>query len=252
MGTIVNHQAKSLRTLNLSGSLCILVLAPHPDDFDAIGVTMRYFKENGNPIYVAVATSGASGVEDSFCSPPSRDVKTKIREKEQRKSCDYFELSNDHLVFLRLEEDENGHILDNANNLNCMRRHLMDKRPTLVFLPHWHDTNLSHQNVYKLFCKAERDAEFPIAAFLNRDPKTINMRYDIYCDFGEKEAAWKGRLLRFHRSQHQRNMNQRGHGMDERILRIDRESAEACSINMPYAEVFELEFFGATNFEEIL
>jgi hypothetical protein len=40
--------------------------------------------------------------------------------------------------------------------------------------------------------------------------------------------------------------------MDERILRTDRQSARACSLEMPYAEVFELEFFGGENLEDIL
>ena len=40
--------------------------------------------------------------------------------------------------------------------------------------------------------------------------------------------------------------------MDERILRVDRQSAEACSVGAPYAEVFELEFFGASEFGDIL
>jgi len=38
------------------------------------------------------------------------------------------------------------------------------------------------------------------------------MRCDAYLEYGEESAEWKGELLRFHRSQHQRNLNQRGHG----------------------------------------
>jgi LmbE family N-acetylglucosaminyl deacetylase len=37
-------------------TLNLVVLAPHPDDFDAIGATMKYFHGNGNRIDVAVAT----------------------------------------------------------------------------------------------------------------------------------------------------------------------------------------------------
>jgi hypothetical protein len=69
--------------------------------------------------------------------------------------------------------------------------------------------------------------------------------------YGPEEAAWKGELLRFHRSQHQRNLNHRGHGFDDRILRMDRQSAEACSLDVPYAEAFELEFYGAKGFSDI-
>jgi hypothetical protein len=78
------------------------------------------------------------------------------------------------------------------------------------------------------------------------------MRYDVYMQFGEKEALWKGELLRFHRSQQQRNLNQRGYGMDDRILQMDRESAKSCLLEMPYAEVFELEFYRAKTLEDIL
>ena len=44
----------------------VLVLAPHPDDFDAIGVTLQYLHKQGNPIYLAVLSGSASGVLDSF------------------------------------------------------------------------------------------------------------------------------------------------------------------------------------------
>ncbi|MBP1768990.1 MAG: hypothetical protein H6P98_3105, partial [Candidatus Aminicenantes bacterium] len=66
------------------------VLAPHPDDFDAAGVTLRLFQRNGNRVSLAVLTSGASGVEDGFCSPPARAEKARIRENEQRASCRFF------------------------------------------------------------------------------------------------------------------------------------------------------------------
>jgi hypothetical protein len=32
--------------------------------------------------------------------------------------------------------------------------------------------------------------------------------------------------------------------MDERILRVDRENAALCSLDVEYAEVFELEHYG--------
>jgi hypothetical protein len=43
----------------------------------------------------------------------------------------------------------------------------------------------------------------------------------------------------------QRNLNRRGYGFDERILRMDRQCAKAFSVGAPYAEVFGLELFGA-------
>ncbi|MEA3440022.1 MAG: PIG-L family deacetylase, partial [Chloroflexota bacterium] len=230
----------------------VLTLAPHPDDFDAIGATMRFFWENGNPLYLAVATSGASGVEDSFCSPPTTEAKAILREQEQMESCQFFGLPERHLAFLRLEEDDAGHPLANEFNNGLIRKYFLDLRPAIVFLPHGNDTNLGHQRIYGMFRQVAQESGYALVAFLNRDPKTVGMRCDVYLGYGEGTATWKGELLRFHRSQHQRNQNQRGHGMDERILKVDRRSAELCSLNAPYAEVFELELFGVNELDDFL
>jgi LmbE family N-acetylglucosaminyl deacetylase len=238
--------------LAISRALRVLVLAPHPDDLDAIGVTARFLLENGNPLHVVVATAGASGVEDAFCSPSTVEVKAKLREGEQRASCQFLGLPETQLTFLRLEEDETGQPAQNGTNVDCVRQQLLGRQPALVFLPHGHDTNLGHQRVHAMFRQVAQGAGYPLVAFLNRDPKTIQMRCDVYLGFGETAAAWKAELLRFHQSQHQRNLNQRGYGFDERILGMNRHSAEACSAGAPYAEVFELEFYGASGFEDLL
>ncbi|MGD8520422.1 MAG: PIG-L family deacetylase [Desulfobacterales bacterium] len=244
--------ARSLHSVKFPKPVSLLVLAPHPDDFDAIGITMRFFQQNGNPIQLAVATTGASGVQDSFCAQPTLQLKSEIRELEQRDSCRFFGLPDSNLTFLRLEEDKDGRLSKNDVNLHRVNAQLKALSPKMVFLPHWNDSNLTHQRVYDIFKKLAREGGYSLVAFLNRDPKTIEMRNDIYTEFDEKEAAWKAKLLRFHRSQQQRNLDQRGYGMDERILRTDRQSARACSLEMPYAEVFELEFFGGENLEDIL
>ena len=166
-------------------------------------------------------------------------------------SCQFFGLPTGHLAFLHLEEDETGQPLETQANTDRLRQHFLSKRPALVFLPHGHDTNAGHRRVYVMFRQLAQEARYPLVAFLNRDPKTIRMRCDVYTGFGEEEAAWKARLLRFHRSQHQRNLDQRGYGMDERILRVDRQSAAACPGRAPYAEVFELEFFQAEKLKDL-
>jgi LmbE family N-acetylglucosaminyl deacetylase len=233
-----------LHSLQVSKELGILVLAPHPDDFDEIAITMRFFRDNGNPIYVAVLSSGASGVEDRFCSPPTRKAKGEIREKEQRNSCHFFGLSESYLGFLRLEEDHAGNIVLNDANVQRVRDHFLTIRPDFVFLPHGSDTNIDHQRAYAMFRRIATEADYSITVFLNRDPKTISMRHDVYTVFGEKDAEWKGRLIRFHESQQQRNLNTRNHGLDERILRLNRGVAkENLQLDM-YAEAFEIEFFG--------
>jgi LmbE family N-acetylglucosaminyl deacetylase len=244
METTLSGNPVPLRSLSLPNTDPVLVLAPHPDDFDAIGITMRLLWEKGHPVHVVVATSGASGVEDSFCSPPTAEAKARLREDEQRASCRFFGLPASHLAFLRLQEDESGHPVKSPANVDKVRQHLLDKEPALVFLPHGHDSNAGHRRVHAMLRQVAQAVHFPLTAFLNRDPKTIRMRCDVYLEYGKDEAAWKGQLLRFHRSQQQRNLNHRGYGFDERILNMDRQSARALSVGAPYAEVFELELFG--------
>lgn len=223
--------------------LRLLVLAPHPDDFDEIGVTLKFFRDNGNPIFVSVLSSGAGGVEDEFCPSASVNKKAAVREQEQRESCKFFGLPDTHLEFHRLVEDRDGHILDNAHNFKRIRHCVNEIRPALVFLPHGNDTNMDHRLTYEMFTRVAVKTEFPLAAFLNRDPKTINMRYDFYTPFGPDEAEWKAVLLRFHVSQQARNLNTRSMGFDERILEVNRQVACECPGNPEYAEAFEYSFW---------
>jgi len=151
-----DRNSLSLKDITISRALRLLVLAPHPDDFDIIGITMRHFQKNGNPIDIVVATSGASGVEDAFCTPPSPEIKMAIREEEQRASCRFFGLPQSQLSFLRLDEDEKGHPLQSRNNIDCILRHVIDRRPDLVFLPHGNDTNFGHQRIYSISNSKEK------------------------------------------------------------------------------------------------
>jgi len=233
----------SLLDITFPNNLRILSFAPHPDDFDDIGVTMRYFKENGNPIYVCVISSGAGGVDDSFCSPPTLLEKRSIREGEQRDSFRFFGLPEDHLKFLRLREDRLGHPVDTKDNFEKTKDFFMCVKPDLVFLPHGNDTNSGHQRAFKVFKKIVFQAGYPITALLNRDPKTIDMKIDIYTPFGERESEWKRKLLRFHKSQQQRNLIKKGSGFDVRILNVNRQTAKEIDKEILYAEAFELCFF---------
>ena len=233
-----------LNTMRFPKELRILVLAPHPDDFDEIGVTMRFFRDNGNPIYVVVVSSSASGVADNFCDPPTRQNKSAIREEEQRRSCRFFGLPQSRLTFLRCHEDEAGHPAESQENLERIKQCLLEEQWDMVFLPHGNDTNLGHRRTYSMFQKIVSQTDRPITALLNRDPKTISMRYDLLTPFGTSEALWKARLLRFHESQHQRNLSTRHQGIDDRILGVNRETASRFLTDAVYAEAFELEFWG--------
>lgn len=226
-----------------SAELRVLVLAPHPDDFDVIGVTMRRFRENGNRIDVAVLTSGASGVEDGFQPNLTNASKAAIREAEQRASCQFFGLPQDRLTFLRLQEDAEGHLEASEPNLERLRAFWLAHPADVVFLPHRNDTNAAHRRTDALFRQVVVAHPRPLAALFNRDPKTLAMRDDVMTLFAEAEAEWKGRLLRFHQTQHQRNLRTRGHGIDERILRVNRQTAARLKVPAEYAESFELELF---------
>jgi hypothetical protein len=220
--------------------LSVLVLAPHPDDFDSIAISLRFFHERGAAIRLAVLSSSASGVEDTYSRPPSAAVKAAIREAEQRASCRMFGLQEAAIEFLRTAEDRWGQPVDSEENFALVGRCLERCRPGLVFLPHGNDTNAGHRLTFGLLRRNAAGLDWGITALLNRDPKTIAMRTDLYTFFGEAGAAWKGTLLRCHDSQQRRNLNTRGYGFDERILRVNREAAREVPGRGEYAEVFEI------------
>jgi len=233
----------SIRTVDFSPLLKILSLGPHPDDFDAIGVTMRFFIDNGNRIHVGVLRT-SSGVEDSYLSPATPEMKAALRDEEQRRSCRFFGLPEECLTFIDLEQDEEAQPTDTPNNLNRLRDFIGFLEPDFVFLPHGNDTNNGHRVTYAMFRRIADDADYPMAAFLNKDPKTIHMRIDCYTAFAEEEALWKRQMLRFHDSQHQRNLHTRNQGFDERILSMDKQTAQELGVDQPYAEAFEIERYG--------
>jgi LmbE family N-acetylglucosaminyl deacetylase len=230
----------SLEDLPWPRRMCILVLAPHPDDFDAIAITLRFFHERGDSVQLCVLSSSASGVEDSFAGQPSAVAKAAIRENEQQTSCRLFGLPDEALVFLRLPEDEAGDPRDDIANYATVRAHVRVLMPELLFLPHGNDPNPGHRLAFQMLRRLAVESELPFVAFLNRDPKTLHMRSDLYSFFGEESARWKAALLRCHLSQQQRNLNTRGYGFDERILRVNRQAAAEIPGKDVYAEVFEV------------
>lgn len=217
----------------------VVVLAPHPDDFDAIALTLHALHERGATIHLAVLTTGVSGVEDVYPGADSNDAKRRIREAEQRASCRLFGLDEAALTFLRLVEDERGHQRDDAENRWRVRDYLLARRPDLAFMPHGHDTNVAHQRTWSMFRDIVLEEGLEVVALLNRDAKTVAMRTDVYFDFDAAAAAWKATLLRAHDSQHARNLRTRGHGFDERVLEVNRRIAGDLGLAAPFAEAFE-------------
>lgn len=238
-----NQRPVLLTGLSLPLHMCVAVLAPHPDDFDAIAVAIRYLAEQGHDIHVAVLTTGANGIEEGWNGTSGTESKAAIREAEQRESCAFFGLPPDRLTFLRLWEANNNPSTDEID-YKKLQSYVRSKSPDLVFLPHGNDSNHTHRRTYATFASIARSERRRIYACLSLDAKTESMRPDIYMYFGEQEAAWKAQLLRHHRSQQERNIRTRGYGFDERVLNLNRASAKNVEGHMPYAEVFELEIFG--------
>jgi len=237
----------TVTNLRLPPAMRIAVLAPHPDDFDAIGVTLRWFQSRGHRLDVGVLTTGASGVEDVYRGAVAADVKRDIREAEQRTSCRFFGLPDNQVTFLRLLEDDTGHLAPCPANLERLRSFFEALAPQITFLPHGNDSNPDHQRTAAFFREIARACASPVVACFNRDPKTVAMRTDLFIGFDDNDARWKGELLRCHESQHQRNLNTRGYGFDERILRVNRRIAAELGGTWPYAESFEVECLGGSH-----
>jgi LmbE family N-acetylglucosaminyl deacetylase len=228
--------------LPLGGRLA--VLAPHPDDFDAIAVTLQRFARSEWDIHVAVLTTGASGVEDAYHGATTAQDKAALREAEQRASCAAFGLPSENLYFLRLDEDENGHQREGEINRLRLARFLATVGPHCVFMPHGEDSNTAHRRTWSMFEAIARDEGLQVWAWLNRDAKTLAMREDVYTLFGAEEAEWKARLLRLHDSQQSRNLRTRGAGFDTRVLEVNRAAAREAGLDGVLAEVFELRRVG--------
>jgi LmbE family N-acetylglucosaminyl deacetylase len=231
--------------------LTVLVLAPHPDDFDAIACTLRHLHGQGHVLHLAVLTTGASGVEDGFAGARDDATKAALREDEQRASCAFFGLPPERLHFLRLWGRVPGADADGAaagerdEDLQRLRQWIAARPAELLFMPHGNDSNRTHRRTYESVCAIAQQLGLQAWAFLNRDAKTLGMRVDVVHAFGKDEAAWKAQLLRCHASQQERNLRTRGSGFDERVLEVNRRAARELGLPQPYAEAFELMRLGA-------
>ncbi len=233
---------QAIREGLIPNDLRLLVVGPHPDDFDAIGVTLKFLAENGNPLHVAVIRTG-SGVEDAYMPGSSLAQKTDLRDEEQRNSARFFGLPEPSLSLLSLKKDAQDQLQEEAENFHVLMEVVADKRPDAIFLPHGNDTNNGHRVTCALIRQVAARLGRPVVLFLNRDTKTVGMRTDLYMPFGAEMALWKAELLRFHDTQQQRNLATRGHGFDERVLALNAQIARELNIDAPYAEAFELEFY---------
>lgn len=233
---------RDLRQLSWPSDLKILVLAPHPDDFDAIGVTLKFFHDLGLEIFAAVSVTG-SGIDEAYGAGMTLVDKQNLRIREQQDSMRYFGLPQNRVSFLYLNNEADDQLAEDSDNKAQLTRLVRQLKPDLLFSPHGNDTNRAHRAMYALVSQIASEMDWPIALMLNRDAKTLDMRTDFYLAFDENEAAWKGRLLRFHDSQHQRNLKTRGYGFDERVLRLNQAIAKELKISLPFAAAYEVCLF---------
>jgi len=229
--------------LALGRAARVTFLAPHPDDFDSAGVTMKRLCERGHDVRLIVLTGGAAGVSDSFATPATDERKNAIREREQKLALEFFGLPADNARFERLAVDEDGELLVDAACRHAISTMLAGLEPDVIVLPHGEDTNAGHRRTCRLARQFAASSTKPLLALYLRDPKTVRMRIDVYVAFDREQAEWKRRLLLHHRSQHARNLATRGAGFDDRILAVNQQSASDLALDVSYAEVFEVELF---------
>jgi len=139
----------SVRSIQFPPALRLLALGPHPDDFDAIGVTMRFFHNNGNRIHVATIRTG-SGVEDSYCSPPTLQAKAALRDEEQRRSCCFFGLADECLTLLDMEQDDEAQLLHTPTNLSRLQGIIQLTRTATI----GRSTRCSGKSLPRLACRS--------------------------------------------------------------------------------------------------
>jgi len=238
-----SKRQRQLHELSVPPAARILFLAPHPDDFDSVAVTLKRFFDNGNDLRLVVLTGGAAGVLDSFVTPPSDERKAGVREEEQKNALRFFGLPPASVSFPRLPVAGDGELLVDDDCRRSVAATLRDVGPDVVFVPHREDTNHGHRRACTLFREIASTTTKPLLALYHKDPKTTRIRIDVYTPFGHAEAEWKREMLRFHQSQHTRNLQTRGAGFDDRILRVNETLATELGVADGFAEGFQLELF---------
>ena len=218
----------------------VLNLAPHPDDFDIAAVTFKRMEAAGCALHLSVLTSGAAGVQDEYGDPPDWATKSATREQEQRNACAFFGLADGDLEFLRMPEAEDGELVEDANALRIFEQQILSFDPEIVVIPHGVDTNAGHRRTFRLVMRVLPLVKHPVLVFCNLDPKSLEVEPNTFTWFGDDEAEWKREMLLCHDTQHQRNLNTRGSGLDDRILGLNADLATKHGAQATYVEAFEV------------
>ncbi|MFD2158426.1 GNAT family N-acetyltransferase [Rubritalea tangerina] len=236
----MNTPINTLTTPNLPQS--ILVLCPHPDDFDVAGVTLHHFHSRACPIHVAIAPT-SSGVLDSFFpSSPTPEQCIHTREAEQAASLDFFGLTENQRTFFphSMDLDANGEMTHSPTNLLLIEEILLKSSPDTVFLPHPNDNNPAHEAMYAMLSEIIVKHQLDLTLYLQMDPKTHSLQIDAFTPIDENMSQWKTQLLTHHQTQDHRNQQSRGISLAQRILSKNQEAASQLALASPAAEAFEL------------
>lgn len=248
----------------------VLVIAPHPDDFDIVACTLLALAKAGAVLSCAVLSCG-SGVEDAYCEErgvaPTPENICEIRRAEQRAGCAIWNeacpngLPDTSLAFLELDESggdlaDRGQVLPTEANADRFCAYFAAQAPDLVFVPCVFEEwplppsppepmpngagNLGHYRAAALIEEALRRSGRKCAVLLHRDPKTVSMHEMRHTGYDEALLKWKSRMLRAHDSQHARNMRTRGVGFAERLMAPEREKARELGLGVAAAEVFQV------------
>ncbi|MFH1069961.1 MAG: PIG-L family deacetylase, partial [Candidatus Glassbacteria bacterium] len=233
--SFLGNRPTGRRWLEPPSSGTVLALSPHQDDPDSVAVTLRVFAEAGCRIRYAILCSSHGGVTDQFALAHAKSrragkikdliaYKRKIRNEEQAASAALSGLVDGECRFVEgAEEDERGNLAESPANLELVAKVVEQEDADIVVLPYGDDTNAGHVNVYRYLCECAPEVVLkrnrPLLALFNHDPKTIRISHHLVVPFDGEAARWKAALLREHKSQHERNLQVRGYGFDERILR---------------------------------
>ena len=220
----------------------VLVLCPHPDDFDIAGVTLRHFQQNGSEIFIAVAPT-SSGILDSFYGQkPTQQEQIETRLEEQRKSIEFFGLDSANVDFFPtdMDLDANGEMAYSEANKALIEKVILRTEPKALFIPHSNDPNPAHNAMYRIVVETIIEHDLKLFIYQQKDPKTQGIKVNAYFPIDEKSASWKRELLKFHQSQDHRNRETRQIGFDDRILDMNEAIAEELELDCQWAEAFEV------------
>lgn len=130
----------------------VLVFSPHPDD-DIIGCggSIARHIQKGNHVAIVYMTSGEFGSLEHLPEDLAR-----IREVEAAEAARSLGVTA--LTFLR---NHDGDLKYNKENLHRIASLIRAKKPTLIYLPHSHDSVPDHQTTHRLVMEGCRRAAGP-------------------------------------------------------------------------------------------